>query len=175
MATIRTDVSIVGSQCGKTSLQTAFVKDRFDPRDVELGIWDTPSQELYGRLRTAFAYPKTDVVLLCFSFDRPDRFEDISEKWIPEVKKYLPKAPIIFVGNKKDLQNDKDTIQELLKKNQEPVKTEDAQVLAKKIGAISYLECSAKENKGIREVFETVALAGIKQDEKKKSSKCTLL
>eukprot|EP00057_Strongylocentrotus_purpuratus_P018389 XP_011672863.1 PREDICTED: ras-like GTP-binding protein rhoA [Strongylocentrotus purpuratus] len=145
---------------------------------VELGIWDTPSQELYGRLRTAFAYPKTDVVLLCFSFDQPDSFEDISEKWIPEVKKYLPKAPIILVGNKKDLQNDKDTIQELLKENQEPVKTEDAQVLAKKIGAIPYLECSAKENKGITEVFETVALAGIKQDEKKKkkkSSKCTLL
>ena len=94
------------------------------------------------------------------------------------MKKYLPKAPIILVGNKKDLQNDKDTIQELLKENQEPVKTEDAQVLAKKIGAISYLECSAKENKGITEVFETVALAGIKQDEKKKkkkSSKCTLL
>ncbi|XP_030828516.1 ras-like GTP-binding protein rhoA [Strongylocentrotus purpuratus] len=194
ISTIRTDVSIVGSQCGKTSLQSAFVKGRFDPRDfnisraeiegtscievngqkIELGIWDTPSQELYGRLRTDFAYPKTDVVVLCFSFDKPNSFEDISKKWIPEVKKYLPKAPIILVGNKKDLQSDKDTIQELLKENQEPVKTEDAQALAEKIGAISYLECSAKENKGIREVFEALALAGIKQDEKKKSSKCTI-
>merc|ERR1712080_24230 len=70
--------------------------------------------------------------------------ENIPEKWTPEVKHFCPNVPIILVGNKKDLRNDPNTIKELGKMKQEPVKPEEGRAMAEKINAFAYLECSAK-------------------------------
>ena len=52
--------------------------------------------------------------------------------------------PIILVGNKRDLRNDQQTLRELAKMKQEPVKPEQGRAMAEQIGAYAYLECSAK-------------------------------
>ena len=52
--------------------------------------------------------------------------------------------PIILVGNKKDLRNDPQTIRDLARNKQEPVKPEQGRAIAEQIGAYAYLECSAK-------------------------------
>ncbi len=52
--------------------------------------------------------------------------------------------PIILVGNKKDLRNDQQTLRELSKMKQEPVRPEQGRAMSEQIGAYSYLECSAK-------------------------------
>lgn len=83
-------------------------------------------------------------------------------------------VPIVLVGNKKDLRVDDQTIRELAKSKQEPVKTEEGRAMAEKIGAYAYLECSAKHNEGVREVFETATRAAL-QTKKKKKSFCTVL
>ena len=70
-------------------------------------------------------------------------------------------AAIVLVGNKKDLRNSETTLLELAVHNQVPVKVEDGHAMAKKIGAFAYLECSAKWNQGVREVFETATHAAI--------------
>merc|ERR1712002_527118 len=101
----------------------------------------------------------TDVILMCFSIDSPDSLENIPEKWTPEVKHFCPNVPIILVGNKKDLRNDPNTIKELGKMKQEPVKPEEGRAMAEKINAFAYLECSAKSKEGVREVFETTRAA----------------
>lgn len=49
-----------------------------------------------------------------------------------------------MVGNKKDLRNDQQTIRELAKMKQEPVRPEQGRAIAEQIGAFAYLECSAK-------------------------------
>jgi Ras family protein A len=60
-----------------------------------------------------------------------------------------------------DLRNDPNTIKELAKMKQEPVKPEDGRTMAEKINAFAYLECSAKSKEGVREVFETATRAAL--------------
>ena len=124
-------------------------------------------QEDYDRLRP-LSYPDTDVILMCFSIDSPDSLENIPEKWTPEVRHFCPTVPIVLVGNKKDLRYDETTRRELLKAKQEPVKTEEGRAMSEKIGAYTYLECSAKTNEGVRDVFETATRAALQTKRKKK-------
>ncbi|KAF5280310.1 hypothetical protein FQR65_LT03119 [Abscondita terminalis] len=143
-----------------------------DGKQVELALWDTAGQEDYDRLRP-LSYPDTDVILMCFSVDSPDSLENIPEKWTPEVKHFCPNVPIILVGNKKDLRNDPNTIKDLAKMKQEPVKPQEGRAMAEKINAFAYLECSAKSKEGVREVFETATRAAL-QVKKKKKPRCIL-
>jgi GTPase SAR1 family protein len=55
---------------------------------------------------------------------------------------------VVFLGNKKDLRNDEVTKRELMKMKHEPVRSETGRVMAEKIGAVGYLECSAKTKEG---------------------------
>lgn len=141
---------------------------------VELVMWDTVGQENLDNLRN-FAYPDTDVILLCFSISSPNSFHDISEKWANEVQHFCPNAPIILVGNKKYLRDDPNTIKELASKNQEPVKTEEGQAMAVNINAIAYLECCAKTKEGMTEVLETATRASLQVKKKRKAAKCSVL
>jgi len=195
MAAIRKKLVIVGDgACGKTCLLIVFSKDQFpevyvptvfenyvadievDGKQVELALWDTAGQEDYDRLRP-LSYPDTDVILMCFSIDSPDSLENIPEKWTPEVKHFCPNVPIILVGNKKDLRNDPNTIKELGKMKQEPVKPEEGRTMAEKINAFAYLECSAKSKEGVREVFETATRAALQKRKGRggKRSRCSVL
>ncbi|TMS34545.1 hypothetical protein L596_002114 [Steinernema carpocapsae] len=192
MAAIRKKLVIVGDgACGKTCLLIVFSKDQFpdlyvptvfenyvadievDGKQVELALWDTAGQEDYDRLRP-LSYPDTDVILMCFSIDSPDSLENIPEKWTPEVRHFCPNVPIILVGNKKDLRNDPQTLRELAKMKQEPVKPDQGRAIAEQIGAFDYIECSAKTKDGIREVFEKATQAALQQ-KKRKNKKCSLL
>lgn len=54
-------------------------------------------QEDYDRLRP-LSYPQTDVFVLCFSVVSPVSFDNVSTKWIPEIRQHCPDAPIVLVG-----------------------------------------------------------------------------
>ncbi|CAL8135166.1 unnamed protein product [Orchesella dallaii] len=193
MSANRKKLVIVGDgACGKTSLLIQFSKNQFpefyaptvfenyvadidvDGKQVELQLWDTAGQEDYDRLRP-LSYPETDVLLMCFSIDSPDSLQNIPEKWSPEVKHFCPNVPIILVGNKKDLRSDPETIDQLAKSLQEPVKYNDGYEMAEKVGAFAYLESSAKTGEGVREVFEAATRAAIQIKKKKKRSKCSIM
>lgn len=122
-----------------------------------LGLFDTAGQEEYDRLRT-LAYPGTDVFLVCFSVALPSSFENVKEKWIPELKHYCPKVPIVLVGTQCDLRGDPTIIANLAKRKDKFVTEEDANKLAKRIGAYTYAECSALTQKGLKNVFDEVCL-----------------
>jgi Ras homolog gene family, member A len=51
---------------------------------------------------------------------------------------------------------------------------EQGEEVCKKIGAYKYLECSAKTNTGVREVFETATRAAL-LTKKRKDKKCLIL
>ena len=80
---------------------------------------------------------------------------------MPEIKRYCKKVPVVLIANKKDLRYDSNTIEELSKSWQEPVKSCEGQAMADKIKAFAYLECSAINNDGVKEIFETAVKASM--------------
>ncbi|KAF2280577.1 Rho GTPase Rho1 [Westerdykella ornata] len=145
-----------------------------DGKHVELALWDTAGQEDYDRLRP-LSYPDSHVILICFAIDSPDSLDNVQEKWISEVLHFCQGLPIILVGCKKDLRYDPKTIEELQKTSQKPVTPEQAEEVRKKIGAQKYLECSAKTNEGVREVFEHATRAALLTRTTKSKKKCRIL
>ncbi|KAH1144177.1 hypothetical protein GLYMA_12G208000v4 [Glycine max] len=77
-----------------------------DGSTVNLGLWDTAGQEDYNRLRP-LSYRGADVFLLAFSLLSRASYENISKKWIPELRHYAPTVPIVLVGTKLDLREDR--------------------------------------------------------------------
>merc|ERR1719399_1412565 len=82
-----------------------------------LGLFDTAGQEDYDRLRP-LSYPQTDVFLVCFSVVSPASFENVKEKWQPEIQHHCPKTPFLLVGTQVDLREDKETLQILAENGQ---------------------------------------------------------
>jgi small GTP-binding protein len=89
-------------------------------KPFELGLWDTASQEDYDRLRP-LSYPQTDVFLICFSLVDPKSFENVREKWYKEIRHHCPNTPVILVGTKLDLRDDRSTLEKLLEKKMGPI------------------------------------------------------
>jgi GTPase SAR1 family protein len=70
-------------------------------------------------------------------------------QWVPEVRHHNPRTPILLVGTKLDLREDRDVIDKLKEKKQSPITYPAGLALAKEIGAVKYLECSALTQKGL--------------------------
>ncbi|GFN84243.1 cell division control protein 42 homolog [Plakobranchus ocellatus] len=106
-------------------------------------------------------YPATDIFLLCFSVVSPTSFNNVLEKWVPEVRRHRPRAPFILVGTQCDLRNDVKVLIELAQYKEKPVSEADASRLAKEIGAVGYVECSALTQKNLKDVFDQAILASL--------------
>lgn len=121
----------------------------------------SPSQEDFDRLRS-LCYPDTDVFLACFSVVQPSSFQNITEKWLPEIRTHNPQAPVLLVGTQADLRDDVNVLIQLDQGGREgPVPQPQAQGLAEKIRACCYLECSALTQKNLKEVFDSAILSAI--------------
>ncbi|CAK8688971.1 unnamed protein product [Clavelina lepadiformis] len=142
--------------CVPTVFETYVADIEVNSIQVELALWDTAGQEDFDRLRP-LSYPDADVLLACFSIDSPDSLQNIYEKWIPELRHFCPKVPVILVGTKKDLRFDETVFQKLPNQNQKPVSFEHGQAMATSTGAVTYMECSALNNEGVTEIFEFAA------------------
>jgi len=176
---IRRKLVIVGDgACGKTSLLCSFALGEFpkeyqptvfdnyvaeirlDEKPVQLALWDTAGQEEYERLRP-MSYSKSHVILIAFALDTPDSLENVTTKWIEEVRNICgPTIPVILVGCKADLRpsqphpNTSD--------NRCPwVTREQGERVAHAIGARAYKECSALKIEGVDDVFETATRASM--------------
>lgn len=147
-----------------------------DGKPINLGLWDTAGQEDYDRLRP-LSYPQTDVFLICFSLVSPSSFENVKAKWHPEITHHSPNIPIILVGLKLDLREDKEVVEKLKETHSAPITYSLGLSVAKEIGAVKYLECSALTQKGLKNVLDEAIRAVLhpQTSEKKKSKKCSLL
>jgi len=145
---------------------------------VSLGLWDTAGQEDYDRLRP-LSYPQTDVFLICFSVVSPPSFENIKTKWWPEIQHHAPGTPIILVGTKLDLRDDPMTVEKLRERRQAPILYQQGLSMARDIGAVKYLECSALTQKGLKTVFDetirTIFNPERRTGKAKKPSGCVLM
>lgn len=55
-------------------------------------------------------------------------------QWYPEVRHHCPNTPIILVGTKLDLRDDKDTMEKLKEKKLSPITYPQGLAMAKEIG-----------------------------------------
>ncbi|KAJ1393754.1 Small GTPase superfamily [Sesbania bispinosa] len=152
-----------------------------DGSTVNLGLWDTAGQEDYNRLRP-LSYRGADVFLLAFSLISRASYENVAKKWIPELKHYAPGVPIILVGTKLDLRDDKQFLQD--HPGAVPITTAQelaicycflytchyGEELRKLIGAPVYIECSSKTQKNVKAVFDA-AIKVVLQPPKQKKNK----
>lgn len=145
-----------------------------DNKSINLGLWDTPGQEAYNHLRPAI-YPQADVLVCCFSVVSPSSFENVRARWIPEVSHYCPSASILVVGTKTDIRGDQTIISRLAEKRLAPLTPEQGMHLAKDVGAIRYLECSARNLVGVKEVFDEAIRAALNPKVAAKKGGCALL
>ncbi|CAL5866476.1 uncharacterized protein PFLUO_LOCUS684 [Penicillium psychrofluorescens] len=155
--------------CGKTSALNVFTRGFFptvyeptvfenyvhdifvDNVHMELSLWDTAGQEEFDRLR-ALSYEDTHVLMLCFSVDSSDSFENVGSKWIAEINENCPGVRVVLTALKCDLRKDEE-----MNDNPDAITFDQGLAKAKEIGAVKYLECSAVQNRGIRESFYEAA------------------
>jgi small GTP-binding protein len=145
-----------------------------DGRPINFDLWDTAGQEDYDRLRP-LSYPQTDVFLMCFSLISPTSFENVSAKWYPEISHYSCNTPVILVGTKSDLREDRETIEILRERNLVPITFEQGLAMAKSMN-INYRECSALTQSGLMSVFDEAIRSVISPHlSKKKKTNCVIL
>ncbi|KAF0983185.1 hypothetical protein FDP41_011163 [Naegleria fowleri] len=188
---------------GKTCLLVSFVEDKFpedyvptvfdnystnmvvDKEVQTIDLWDTAGQEDYDRLRP-LSYPDTNIFLICFSVVHRSSFDNIQTRWLPEITHYAPGVPMLLVGTKVDLREDPRYLMEN-KNSREgpPITKEEAEKKRKEWKMHRYVECSAKTQHGVKEVFETAVRISRNPDKFKdweedstsieKKKKCILL
>eukprot|EP01091_Cochliopodium_minus_P005945 TRINITY_DN15836_c0_g1_i1.p1 TRINITY_DN15836_c0_g1~~TRINITY_DN15836_c0_g1_i1.p1 ORF type:complete len:269 (-),score=52.04 TRINITY_DN15836_c0_g1_i1:14-820(-) len=155
---------------GKTSMVITFTQKKFpvdyvptvsDYFEADLylnecflrySLWDTAGPEAYSRIRT-LSYPKTDIFLICFSVVKLESFDNIKERWIPEIQHHCPNFKFILVGTQIDLRTNERFLTDLRRFSKVPVTYEKGEKLAKETGAIKYMECSALTGEGLDDLF----------------------
>lgn len=156
------------------SLSTDAVTVMIGEDPYTLGLFDTAGQEDYDRLRP-LSYPQTDVFLVCFSITSPASYENVKEKWFPEVHHHCPGVPCLIVGTQVDLRDDPVVVEKLARQKQRPLASSDGERLARELGAVKYVECSALTQKGLKNVFDEAIVAALEPPVVKKSKKCVIL
>jgi cell division control protein 42 len=94
---------------------------------------------------------------VCFSVTSPASFENVREKWFPEVHHHCPGVPCLIVGTQTDLREDPSVREKLAKQKMTPVRKEDGERMAKELGAVKYVECSALTQYKLKDVFDEVS------------------
>ncbi|OBT42752.1 rho family, other [Pseudogymnoascus sp. WSF 3629] len=188
---------------GKTSLLNVFTRGYFptvyeptvfenyvhdifvDNVHIELSLWDTAGQEEFDRLRS-LSYDDTHAIMLCFSVESKDSLENIESKWVGEIAENCPGVKLVLVALKCDLRENDDAAEdEPVAVDGQPVRREKKECItyqqglevARRIGALRYLECSAMRNRGVNEAFTEAARVAlsVKGVGGKDDSKCVVM
>jgi len=137
------------------------------------------------------SYVNADVVIICYSISRPESLENVLERWLPEVRHFCPNCPVILAGNKVDLRpsdvtssvgNPVPVGDDVGAKSRdfrpEYVSSGRGESVAEQVGALRFVECSAKNRHGVRDVFLAAATSVVKvrpHRRRHKQDNCTVL
>lgn len=112
----------------------------------------------------------------------PSSFLNLKQRWLPEIDKYKPTTPVVLVGTHCDLRSNVEELISLKNNRLGPISKDRAEALAKKSGAVCYVETSALTLKNVKKVFDeaiTSALSPYKRKRtrqtKKHLAKCVIM
>ena len=157
-------IIVIGdSNVGKSCLTNRAAKDKFssdysptlgfefrtfstniENKIIKLQVWDTCGQEVYRSLISNF-YRNSSLAMMVYSINSKESFLNIN-RWLKEIKiNSNPDIKIILIGNKADLENEREVTYEEAKKYKE-----ENQILF-------FEETSAKTGLNAKKVFEESA------------------
>ena len=88
---------------------------KLEERVIRLQIWDTCGQEIYRSLITNF-YRNSSLAIIVYAINSKDSFANI-ETWLRELRTHAnPDVKIFLIGNKIDLENEREILTENGKK-----------------------------------------------------------
>ncbi|KAI9885054.1 MAG: subunit of TIM23 translocase complex [Watsoniomyces obsoletus] len=161
-----------------------YVHDIFvDNSHIELSLWDTAGQEEFDRLRS-LSYDDTHCIMLCFSVDSKDSLENVESKWVGEIAENCQGAKLVLVALKCDLREkgaeDDEDPAAAARREKEMIDYHQGLEVARRIGALRYLECSAMRNRGVNEAFSEAARVALSvksssEQSKKSGSRCIVM
>ena len=128
---------------------------------VKLQIWDTCGQELYRSLITNF-YRNSSLAIMVYAINSKESFENI-EMWLRELRTHSnPDAKVFLIGNKIDLENDRQ------------VTKEQGEQFCKDNKINGFMEASAKTGVNAQKIFikaaETLYLDYLRYEKKTEES-----
>ncbi|XP_056283027.1 rho-related GTP-binding protein RhoV-like [Pseudoliparis swirei] len=142
---------------------------------TRIKLIDTAGQEEFGHLRS-LCYAHVDVFILCFSLVNPVSFDNITSKWIPQIRAGNKTSPILLVGTQSDLRHNVEVLIHLDQRSAKPVPFSRARRLAHRIRAHGYVECSTLTQHNLKDVFDCAIFAAIRHRHTgKTSTKLSLL
>jgi len=147
----------------KISISAQFCRKKIDlpnGESVTMDIWDTVGQETFRSITQIF-YTHAKVAVIVYDVTNKKSFEEAKNYWYKKIQELDDKDIIIaIVANKYDL----------YEKRQ--VSNEEGEAYAKSIKAI-FGFTSAKNNTGIKTLFENIAMK-IKQKKDNKSNETNI-
>ena len=166
-------IAVIGEGAvGKTSLLTTYLTNAFPDEYLPHMLYDC-SKEIYindnkvnlimldyqfcdlSLKQDKLLFEGTQIFLICFSIDYIYSLKKVKKSWIPDKKAEFPDVPFILVGMKSDLR-DKDNSNNYQNNfyKEDLISKETAENMAKKTGAVCYIECSSKNSININYLFE---------------------
>jgi small GTP-binding protein len=128
---------------------------------VNLHLWDTAGHDDYKKFRP-LSYPQTDVFILCFSLVSLTTLARLQDFWVREIREHCVTTPYIVVGLKADVRDlVASNAEEWKTKGIEAVTSAQGEAMQLAIYARAYVECSAKMQVNLREVFEAAIKVAI--------------
>jgi len=156
-------VAVGDGAVGKTSLLIAYSTNAFpseyvptvfdnysvnlmvDSNIYHISLWDTAGQEDYDKIRP-ISYCSTDVFIVCYAVTSRTSFDNIRNKWLPEIRFHQPETPILLVGLKNDLRKDREP--------RECVSEAEAEALVREAGLAGHYLCSALTSENVKLLFD---------------------
>jgi Ras-related protein Rab-8A len=163
-------IIVIGdSMVGKTQLTIRFAEGTFSPQVMttigvdfkvkevlvhsmkyKMQVWDTAGQEKFRTITQSY-YRRARGVLIVFDWSSLDSFKNLAG-WFESLYEAHNRGtiPVLLVGNKDDLPHQ--------------IPDGDAEALAQQYG-VELFAASAKDGRGIDEIFERIAELVVNQNE----------
>lgn len=128
--------------------------------------------------------------MLCFSVESKDSLENVESKWVGEIADNCPGTKLVLVALKCDLREQADddangegaaptiglgSSGEQSREKKPTISYEQGLEVARRIGALRYLECSAMRNRGVNEAFTEAARVALSVKKDHEENKCTVM
>ena len=123
----------------------------------------------------------TDLIMLCYSVDSKDSLENVESKWVGEIADNCPGVKLVLVALKCDLREGAEDEEEATNEDGTPrekkpmINYDQGLEVARRIGALRYLECSAMRNRGVNEAFTEAARVALSVRKEREDSKCGIM